>query len=253
MPVYIDAEMLQQIIQPCLAIRKDGECRIDIEPDTIRLRAMSESREAYVDYSLPTTVPQLSADGVTDSFTVWLDRIQSYLNIGTGDEVKITTPDELSDSIITLQSDGLTYRFQPVDSRYAHRVFDTFSTESLTQFSLRNGVFDRAVAVANLVGGEMRVQHDPKTQRVEFSADSHSIPDAFSYSHSVKQINTHQLSSTNLTISIERLRDVTPLFPPTAGITVQLARNHLVFQAEYPITGADFTFYTAKRRGALHN
>lgn len=253
MPIHIDAKTLQQIIQPCLAIRKDGECRIDIETDLIRLRTMSEGREAYVDYSLPTTVPQLSTNGVTGTFSVWLDRIQSYLNIGTGAEVLITTPNESPESKILLQSDGLTYRFQAVDDRYAHRVFDTFTSESLTQFSLRNGVFDRAVTVANLLGGEMQVQHYPETRRVEFSADGRSIPDAFAYSHSVKQINTHQLSPTDLTISIERLRDITPLFPPATDITVQLARDHLVLQAEYPITGADFTVYTAKRRGALHN
>jgi hypothetical protein len=253
MPIHIDAKILQQIIRPCLAIRKDGECRIDIETDSIRLRTMSESREAYIDYSLPTTIPELSTDGVTGAFSVWLDPIQSYLNIGTGAELVITTPSESPESKIVLQSNGLTYQFQPVDDRYAHRVFDTFSTESLTQFSLRNGVFDRAVTVANLLGGEMQVQHNPEARCVEFSAESHSLPDAFSYTHSVKQTNNHQLSPTNLTISIERLRDITPLFPPMAKITVQLARDLLVFQAEYPITGADFTFYTAKRRGALHN
>lgn len=252
MPICIDSEILQQLIRPGLALRKDGECRIDINPDMIRLRTMSEDYEAYLDYSFPTSALRLLADDITGNYWTRLVHVKDFLNVGTGEEVRITTPTETEDSMIVLQSDGLTYQFQSVVSKYAHRVYDNFTSEPIIEFTLPNEVFARAIKVANLLGGDMRVKLDSNTRHVEFSATGRGIADSFSYSHPAEQIsNTHQ-STLSLTISIERLRDIIPFIPPATPISLQLMEDKLVYRSEFPVPDAEITLYIAERLGRIH-
>ena len=70
MPIRIAFNTLQQITRLALAVRKDGECRLDITSDTIRLRARSEDHVAYLDYSLPISTPEFPVADVTGDY--WL-------------------------------------------------------------------------------------------------------------------------------------------------------------------------------------
>jgi len=251
MPICIACNTLQQITRLALAVRKDGECRIDITSDTIRLRARSEDHVAYFDYSLPTSVPEFSVVDITDDYWVRFEHVKKFLNASPDADVTIRTPAETPDSTITLQSAGLTYRRTPITRHTAHRVFDTISAESRTNFSLPNSVLTRAVDAANLLGTSLRVRINQETHHVKFSAEGNAINDAFSYTQPVEQIRSTHPSSSELTITIDRLRDIASLVPATNIVSLEVTPHHLTYRAEHPVTGANLTVYIAEYLGAI--
>jgi len=249
MPVRIDPAILRQIIRPALAIRKGSDSHIKIGSDTIRLRATSEDKTVYLDHSLPRPDTQPPVNNDIGSFWLRLEHIESFLNVGTSTEVTITFPSETSGSMVTLQSDGLTYRFPPLIQQY--RLFEDPSNDAVTEFSIQHGVFHRGVQVANLVGEAMRLRIVPDTHDIEFSSDSQGDGDAFYYSLSTDQITLVNGGSSSFTVPIDRLRDITPLVPNTSLASFQLTSNCLVYHVEHPVSEAQLTVYIAERLDRL--
>lgn len=251
MPIHIAFNTLQQITRLALAVRKDGECRIDITSDTIRLRTRSEDHTAYLDCSLPISVPEFSVVDITGDYWVRFKHVKKFLNASSDADVILRPPTETPDSTITLQSAGLTYRRVPITKHTAHRVFDTIPAESRTDFSLQNSVLTRAVDAANLLGTSLRVRFNQETHHVEFSTEGNVINDAFAYTQPVEQIRSIQPSSSELTITIDRLREIASLVPATNTVSLEVTPHHLTYRAEHPITGADLTVYIAEYLGTI--
>jgi len=251
MPIRIACNTLQQITRLALAVRKDGECRLDITSDTIRLRARSEDHVAYLDYSLPISTPEFSVAGVSGDYWLRFAHVEKFLNASPDAEVTIRTPAETPDSTFTLQSTGLTYRRTPITKYTAHRVFDSISAESRTTFSLQNSVLTRAVDAANLLGTSLRVRFNHETHHVAFSAEGNAINDAFAYTQPVEQIYSTEPSSSELTITIDRLREIASLVPATNTVSLEVTPHHLTYRVEHPISGANLTVYIAEYLGAI--
>lgn len=255
MPIRTDSETLQQVIRLGAELRKDGECRVDISSGTICFRSMSEDHTAYLDQSVPISDLTISDDHETGNYWTELTDTQNFLNTGPVNDVTLTTATETPDSTIILQSNTVTYQYSSVASKTAHRVYeddsDTLSAEPVTEFTLPNGVFTRALNVANLIGEAMRVQVNPDTNHVEFSA-SNDLGDSFSYSPPVDHIVGNQQSTCALKIEIERLLDVIPFIPPTTPVSLQLTREYLVYRAEFPVPDATTTLYIAERQNSIY-
>lgn len=251
MPIRIAFNTLQQITRLALAVRKDGECRLDITSDTIRMRARSEDHVAYLDHSLPISTPEFPVVDVSGDYWLRFEHVQKFLNASPDAEVTIRTPAETPDSTFTLQSTGLTYRRTPITRHTAHRVFDSISAESRTTFSLQNSILTRAVDAANLLGTSLRVRFNHDTHHVEFSAEGNAINDAFAYTQPVEQIRSTEPSSSELTITIDRLREIASLVPATNTVSLEVTPQHLTYRAEHPITGANLTVYNAEYLGAI--
>lgn len=249
MPVRIDPTILRQIIRPALAVRKGGDCHIEIGSDTIRLRATSKDKTVYLDHSLPRPETQPPVNDDIGSFWLRLERIENFLTVDTSAEVTITFPSETSDSMVILQSNGLTYRFSPLIQQY--RLFDDPSNEPVTEFSIQHGAFDQSVQVANLVGEAMRLRIAPDTRHIEFSSNAQGDGDTFLYSLSTEQITIIDGTSSSFTVPIDRLRAVTPLIPNASTASFQLTTNCLVYHVNYPVEGAQLTMYIAERLGRL--
>jgi hypothetical protein len=253
MPVRTDPTTLRQIINPLLAVRKVNECRVDVRSDLIRLQTTSEDQALYADYSLPRPAPKAPDEDQTGSFWLYLERVDDFLNVGVSEDITITFPFETADSTAILQSEHLTYRFRPVVSQQPYRLFDDLAPDPVTEFSVQHGAFAQSVYVANLVGGKMRLRLDPETRHVEFSSTGREGGDTFTHTLSTDHINTVHGTSSEFTISIDRLRDVTPHVPDTTPASFQLTHNYLVYQVEYPLSGAQLTIYIAERLTNLRN
>ena len=251
MPIRIGFSTLRQITRLALAVRKDGECRLDITSDTIRLRARSEDHVAYLDYSLPISIIESPDTDVTGDYWLRFEHVQKFLNACPDAEVTIRTPAETPDSTFTLQSTGLTYRRAPITRHTAHRVFDSISAESQTTFLLQNSILTQAVDVANLLGASLRVRFNHETHHVAFSAEGNAINDAFVYTQPVEQICSIESASSELTITIDRLRDIASLVPATNTVSLAVTPQHLTYRAEHPIAGANLTVYNAEYLGAI--
>ncbi|SNR61749.1 hypothetical protein SAMN06264855_12228 [Halorubrum vacuolatum] len=249
MPIHIAPTTLRETIRPGLAVRKIGDCCVDVGPNLVRLRVQSEDKTAYMNYELlPQSVDSLLTSK-SSSFWIRLEPIKNFLDVGTSEEVSVSFPFETTDATMVLQSAGLRYRFPSITPVY--RVFDKPSYDAVTTVSIQHRPFDRAVQVANLVGEEMHVSVVPDARRVEFSAKAGDDSDSFSYSVPDEQISSICGSASSLTISIDRLRDITPLIPDTTSASLQLTRHCLIYQVEYPISGAELTLYIAKRHGLI--
>ncbi|WP_143420486.1 DNA polymerase [Halorubrum sp. Ib24] len=251
MPLEFSADALREIVRLVLAIRKDGECRIDVDEEQLRLRACSEDKIAYLDYSLPTDAAVCSTDVVTGSYWVELEGLDDLIRVGTTGEVSVALPPETPNSRIALQSGGLTYRFPALAEQLSHRVYDGFSTETRCECVLPNSVFDRAVKVADLIGPELQVQFDSVTQFVEFAAEGDKSQDAFSHSHAVRQPESVDNSVESLTVPVARLQDITPRVPAAMPVSLGIDTHYLTYQTEGPVEGGDLTVYTAKRYGKI--
>ena len=247
MPLECSADALREVVRLVLAVRKDGECRIDIDEEKIRLRACSEDKVAYLDYSLPTDTAIRSTDGVTGSYWAELEGLDYFIRAGATGEVSVAFPSETPKSRIAMRSAGLTYRFPVLAEQLAHRVYDRLSTEGCCECSLPNRVFDRAIKVADLIGPEVQVQFDPVTQFVEFAAEGKKSQDAFSYSHAARQTESVDNSVETLTVPVARLRDITPRVPAAMPVTLRIGTRHLTYQTEGPVEGGNLTVYSAKR------
>lgn len=247
MPLECSADALREIVQLVLAIRKDGECRIDVDEERLRLRACSEDKIAYLDYSLPTDAVVCSPDEVTGSYWAELEGLDYFIRAGATGEVSVAFPPETPKSRIAMRSAGLTYRFPVLAEQLAHRVYNRLSTEACCVCSLPNRVFDRAIKVADLIGPELQVQFDPVTQFVEFAAEGKKSQDAFSYSHAARQTESVDNSIETLTVPVARLRDITPRVPAAMPVTLRIGTRHLMYQTEGPVEGGNLTVYSAKR------
>lgn len=250
MPIRIDPLTLQQLIRPGLAVRTECDCRVDVTQDRIRLCVLSEDKTTYIDYTVPIPSSQSLTDQETGSFWLELERLEGFLNAGPTEAVTISLPAETPDATITLQSAGLSYRF-PQLAEPAYGLFDGLSAEAVTTCSLHHDLFADAIQAANLVGGKMHLQLDPATHHVKFSATATRTGDAFSYPIPAEQISSIHGSSSSLTITINRLRDITPHIPDTDLASLQLTRNYLLYHVEHPMVGADLCVYAAKRRGMI--
>jgi hypothetical protein len=251
MPVRTDPTTLRQIIRPLLAVRKVNECRVTVRSDLIRLQTVSEDKTLYVDYTLPRPLTKPLIDGETGSCWLYLQRVADFLNVGGREDITITFPFETADSTVLLESGRLTYRFPPVVAQQPYRLFDNLANDLVTEFSIQHGAFAESVYVANLVGGQMRLSLNPETRHIEFSSTSHGDGDAFRYTVPSDSINTVQGASSEFTISIDRLRDITPHIPDTSPVSFRLTKNHLVYHIEYPVPGAQLTMHIAERLDAL--
>jgi hypothetical protein len=251
MPVELPAAAFEKIVRLALAIRVDGEFRIDINEERLRVQACSEDKIAYLDYSLSTDSAVLSTDGVID--TCWIHRpdIAKIIRAGTSDDVTICFPSETPNSTITLRSGGFTYRYSLLSKQLAHRVYNRLSTKTDSKFSLKNQVIDRAVTVADLIGSELHVQFNPTEESVKFTADGDKCPDSFNYSHPVRRTASGDNAVVSLLVSTDRLQDVTPLVPATMPVSVSLSPNYLTYRTEGPVKGGELTIYAAKRHGKI--
>lgn len=247
MPLECSADALREIVQLVLAIRKDGECRIDVDEERLRLRACSEDKIAYLDYSLPTDAVVCSPDEVTGSYWAELEGLDDLIRAGVTGVVSVAFPPETPKSRIALQSAGLTYRFPTLEAQSAHRVYDRLSTGTRCECSLPNSVFDRAVKVADLIGPELQVQFDPVTQFVQFAAEGDKNQDAFSYSHAVRQPESVDNSGESLTVPVACLRDITSRVPAAMPVSLGIDTHYLTYQTEGPVEGGNLTVYSAKR------
>lgn len=251
MPVELPAAAFAKIVRLAMAIRVDGECRIDINEERLRLQACSEDKIAYLDYSLSTDSAVLSTDGVTDTCWVHRPRIAKIIRAGASDDVTIHFPSETPNSIMTFRSGGFTYQYPPLSKQLAHRVYNRLSTKTDSKFSLENQVINRAVTVADLIGSELHVQFNPTEESVKFTADGEDCPDSFNYSHPVCQAASGDNSVVSLLVSTDRLKDVTPLVPATMPVSVSISPNYLTYQTEGPVKSGELTIYAAKRHGKI--
>jgi hypothetical protein len=246
MPIHTAYTTLRQLTRLIFAVRKDGECRIDVSPDSIRLRACSEDRTTYLDHSVPTSAPELSIDDVTGSYWVRIGHVKQFLSATPNTDITIRLPPETENSTLTLQSSGLTYRHTTFDESTAHRLPDVPDADSTTELSLPNEVLDRAVDVTGLIESkQLQIQFDHRTHHIQFSGKNGG-QDSFQYSYPAEEILSTHPSSHDFSTSIKRLRDITPILPPTHTISLELSSHHLTYGAEYPVPGADLTVYLAK-------
>jgi hypothetical protein len=89
------------------------------------------------------------------------------------------------------------------------------------------------------------------THHVAFSAEGNAINDAFAYIQPVEQIRSTEPSSSELTITIDRLREIASLVPATNTVLLEVTPHHLTYRAEHPISGANLTVYNAEYLGAI--
>lgn len=251
MPIRTAPATLQQLIFPGVAIRDIGEAHVDVDSNTIRLRARSEDKTAYLDHHLP--IPALKASALTDEGSFWLnlELIEDFLNACGGDVITVKFPFETQNSTITLRSEGLTYRFAPITDQQPYRLFDLPSFNAETEFRIPHEAFARAIQIANLVGEELQLRLDPETYHLEFAANATGDGDAFSYVLPVEQIDSLRGSASNFTISIERLREFTARLLATSRPAFFLTSEQLVYHTEYPVNGAELTLHIAERLGTI--
>jgi len=251
MPVRTNPTTLRQIIRPLLAVRKVTECRVDVRSDLVRLQTVSEDKTLYVDYTLPRPSTKSPDNDETGNCWLYLNRVEDFLNTGVHEDIIITFPFETTDSMVLLQSGRLTYRFPPLISQQPYRLFDNLANNPDTVFSIQHGAFAQSVHVANLVDGQMRLRLDPDARHIEFSSTGSEDGDAFRYTVPSDSINTVRGTSSEFTISIDRLRDITPHIPNTTLASFRLTSNHLVYHVQYPLSGAQLTMYIAERLSSL--
>lgn len=250
MPIQVPAKTLRQITKLVVEIREDGEARIDISSDRIRVRTLAEDLGAFLDLSISTTVPELTVDAPPASYWIDLERLHSLLTVILNENVILHLPNETPDSRFTFQATTLTYWLAPLDENTAHRIFDNISAQSTTAFSIQNSAFNLGVSVANLVSTELQVQFNHPTQHVTFSANDPG-GDSFTYSEHVDQVHTADRTTDELLISVDYIGEIASIVPPTDSICIELTPNHLTFRAEYPIQDATLTVYLAKYLQAI--
>lgn len=250
MSFRIGSTALRQIIKPVISVRDGGECRVDVNSDSIRLRSRSVDSTAWFDYrfSIPSA-QELSTD-VTGTFYIELETIDGILR-AVSEDITITLPMETNDGRIVIQSDGLTSRIAPIDDRGEDYAFNGSSQNPTTTFTIQHGEFDHSVQVTNLVGQKMTFDISGKTHYVTFSGGGRIIEDSFRYSVPVEQIELGPESTRNLSVSIDKLKNITPHIPSTTTTCVEVTSDYLTYRADNPYLAAELTLYIASWQDAI--
>lgn len=250
MPLLLDAPTLEDILSTGAAIHEESECHVAVETDKIRLRTQAEDRTIYFEYSLPRSSPDVSGDAAPDSFWMKLDRINRFLR-ATGDgKVRITLPSETPDRTSIFELEQLTYQAPSLITKYGHRLPDVPVSDIATTFSIRHGEFAQAITAANFIGGEVQLQINPETSRIEFAAADPGGDD-FTYVVQPEQVKQIHDSATRLTIPINILRDLKQNIPPTTLVTIRITPHYVQYTTTFPTTDSTLTLYIAERLGAI--
>lgn len=250
MPLQIDAERLAEILRAAAIIHTQSECHVAIGTDEIRLQSHREDRSIYFEHSLPYPEPFTPAENETGSFWIELESINQFLRRTIDDDVRLTFPFEHPDSSIVFESHRLTYRSQSLIPQHGHYLPDVPASEPVSSCLIRHGAFDQAVSAADIIGGEIRIRVVPETRQIEFFTEGDDGSDC-TYIVPASDIKEIQGSAANLTISIETLRDFTPIIPESNLITLKVFRNHLQYTVRYPSTDATLRLYIAERLSAV--
>ncbi len=251
MPIHITLTTLQKMIRPGLALRKEseGDCHVDISPDMIQLQVLPEDRTAHLNHTLHTATLDAQFDSTPSSFWICLEPIKDFLNAANSTYITVVFPFETDDSRMILQSADLTYWFPPQEPAYP--LYDVESEDVKTSVSLHHRTFDQAVQGANIVGEKLQVHVDPDTRTVVFSAESTVGDDTFLYSLPADHINSIQGVESSLTISIDRLRNITPLISDATLASLQLMPHCLTYQIKHPTAKAELTLKIAQRHDII--
>lgn len=213
MPISASPTTLRQILRPARAVSDDGEFRVDVCSDRVRLHALRIDHSAYLDYSLPVPSRHEPLVDTPCSFSMNLEKLSNILNVGFADEIIIKFPFETFDSRIVVRSGSFTYRFSPVDPDSASNTWECPSVDTLTICAINHRHFDRAVQAANFAGYTLQVVIDPTRTYIEFRSPPGEPGDTFTYPVSDDQIDTIQGSSSRFTVLVNVLRQFTPIFP----------------------------------------
>lgn len=251
MPISVSPTTLRQILRPARAVSDDGEYRVAVSSDTVRLHALRTDHSAYLDYSLPVPSRHDPLVDAPRSFSVDLEKLTAILNIGFDDNIIIKFPFETCDSRIVFRSGPFTYRFPPVDSDSAANTWERSSVATRTTCTINHRHIDRAVHAANFAGYSLQVVVDPTRRYLEFRAPPDEPGDTFTYPVSDDQIDTIQGSSSRFTVLVHVLRQFTPHISVTSLVTIEVTSEYLVYRVEFPVDGASLTLYLAKRVAAL--
>jgi hypothetical protein len=253
MAVRTTPRIFQAMTRPVLALRAgSGECHLDITPKELQIRTPAESYEAYLDYTIPTTTSDLTVTNTRGSYCVEFDNLKSLFTEHLDESVIIRVPEETANGAFAFQSGTFRYRRAPLSPNTADRVFDDISAEPTTKITIPNSVFQRAIEAGNLIGPSLTVCVHPDTNQIEFSSDGTKCGDSFIYTEPVDKIHSEHPKSTELTVSIDRLIDITPQIPASKNISLELTPEHLAYRAEHPVPGASLTLYAAKYKRGIH-
>lgn len=250
MSIKIDTADLEQIFRAAAVVHTETECRVAIGTDAMRLRSFREDKTIYFEYTLPYSEVRSPHTGATGSFWVELAPLVWFLWWIPDETVQLTFPFEPPDSSLVIKSSGLTYRAPSLIRQYGHYLPDVQALTPVSKCSIRHGAFDRAVQAANHIDGAMQIQTIPETGYVEFFAEGDDGSDC-TYVVPPSDIEELHGSTANLLISIETLREFTPIIPDSNRITLSVYRNHLQYNVAYPSTDATLRLYIAERASVV--
>lgn len=249
MPVRVSPTTLQQILRPALPLRGKGECRIDVDADTIRLRMRATDLTAYLDYSLPVPSPDAPITESPQQFWVSLEKVDDFLNRRINDDVVVTFPFETRDSDVILRSQGLTYRFPTMATKDCYDVSKPSAGDTETVVKLPHRYFNRAVRAADKIGDSLQLDVDPRAQRVEFRSPP-TTRHSLTYPLSTDRIRTAEGPAKQLRVWIKRLREITPHISVTRLATLTIG-SHLTYHVSAPVDDASLTLYIAELQNGL--
>ena len=251
MPVKIDTADLEQIFRAAAVIHTETECRVAIETDAMRLRSFREDKTIYFEHALPYSEVRTPHTGATGSFWIELAPLVWFLWWIPDETVQLTFPFESPDSSsLVIKSNGLTYRAPSLIRQYGHHLPDVPASEPVSTCSIRHGAFARAVKAANHVGGEMQLRTAPDTRDVEFVAEG-ADGSSCQYVVPADDIQAMHGSTATLRISIETLREFTPVITDSNQLTLSLFENHLQYTVAHPPSDATLRLYIAERASTV--
>lgn len=245
MPLQVDTKKFKRTLRAAGTVHTEGECRITIGNDGMRLQSFRRDRTVYLDYSLPYSVTSISDKG--DSTWIKLNPIKRFLSGVKDGEVRLTLPFETPDSTIVIESSGLVYRSESLIVRHGHYLPSPPDSKAIALSSISHLPFKRAVRIANWLGGEMEIQIAPDAHHVKFTATQDGVDD-FTYVVQPDDIEMIQGSATKFTIPIDVLRDFAPTLPENSVITLRITPHYLLFTAGYPDSDAELRLYIAERK-----
>jgi hypothetical protein len=249
MPLDSAPTTLEAMIQPVKQIHDAGECRVDITPDTVRIRSVSQGKAIALDHSLPLTDQTVA--GAPADFWITVDRVSAFLDTRSTGSVRITFPFETTDGRLVLNSDGLTYRFAPFFKRAKHKLVSFSHQEPPTVCSLQHKDFVRSLVVADLVADKLTLEFCSGTHRITFSATGDN-GDSFTYSPRVEAVEAVGESTAPLTIGTDKLTDLMSLIAGDCLGTLELTPDFLTYRVEHPIPGAELTVHIARYKQAVY-
>jgi hypothetical protein len=244
MTLQISPEILDDLVQPVLAIREDGECRLDVTPGRLRLRFFSMNKRTYVDLRIPlSATPQISAD---QTETVWLnmERIDDLLAIINSNHINIMFPPEGSSEKFVIWTDACQHRFLALDPITTHSVESVSVGDLITSFEFSQYHLARTVTAAGLVGETMDIHIEPDSEQIKFYGGSDELTQWFEHTTTSNRIDFAPTASVRTSTSITNLQKILPVItgPSTAEVTV--SSKSLGYHADYPVSGAKLSIYT---------